>query len=40
LERLDEYIQKEFKYADGVQINDLFEGDDDDVDMDIQNQME
>jgi hypothetical protein len=38
LERLDEYIQNEFKYADGVQINDLFEGDD--VEADIANQMD
>ena len=41
LERLDQYIQKEFKYADGVKINDLFEGDDnDDVDADIANQLD
>ena len=36
LERLDKYIQSEFKYADGVQINDLFEDDDEpneDVDV-------
>jgi hypothetical protein len=38
---LDQYIQKEFKYADGVKINDLFEGDDnDDVDVDIANQLD
>lgn len=28
LERLDKYIQSEFKYADGVGVSDLFEGDD------------
>lgn len=36
LERLDKCIQSEFKYADGVQINDLFEDDDEtneDVDV-------
>ena len=36
LERLDKYIQSEFKYADGVQINDLCEDDDEpneDVDV-------
>lgn len=27
LERLDKYIQSEFKYADGVQVGELFEGD-------------
>jgi hypothetical protein len=38
---LDTYIQKEFKYADGIKVNDLFEGDDnDDVDADIANQMD
>ena len=30
LERLDKYIQKEFKYADGVTVNDLFDEDVDD----------
>jgi hypothetical protein len=41
LERLDAYIQKEFKYADGVKVSDLFEGDDnDDVDVDIKNQLD
>jgi hypothetical protein len=41
LERLDTYIQKEFKYADGIKVNDLFEGDDnDDVDADIANQLD
>lgn len=45
LERLDKYIQSEFKYADGVQINDLFEEDDvpdEDVDVEdmIKGQME
>jgi hypothetical protein len=41
LERLDVYIQKEFKYADGVKVSDLFEGDDnDDVDVDIKNQLD
>ena len=41
LERLDVYIQKEFKYADGVKVSDLFECDDnDDVDVDIKNQLD
>ena len=32
LERLDKYIQQEFKYADGVKVNDLFDDDGDDGD--------
>lgn len=36
LERLDKYIQSEFKYADGVQVNDLFDEDvDDSVDEEV-----
>lgn len=35
LERLDKYIQEEFKYADGVQVNDLFEGDIDNEESEI-----
>ena len=36
LERLDKYIQSEFKYADGVQVNDLFDEDvDDSVDDEV-----
>ena len=35
LERLDKYIQSEFKYADGVQVNDLFDEDVDDVDEEV-----
>ena len=46
LERLDKYIQQEFKYADGTSVNDLFEdsdGEDNgevDVDDVIKNQLE
>ena len=36
LERLDKYIQKEFKYADGVKVNDLFEEDVDDENSEIE----
>ena len=45
LERLDEFIQSEFKYAEGVQIGELFDEDDEpdeDVDVDdmIKGQMD
>ncbi len=37
LEKLDKYIQSEFKYADGVQVSDLF---DEDVDVEETNEQE
>lgn len=46
LERLDKYIQQEFKYADGTSVNDLFEDSDEedngevDVDDVIKNQLD
>lgn len=37
LERLDKYIQSQFKYAEGVQVGDLFEEDDEpDEDVDVE----
>ena len=38
LERLDKYIQDEFKYADGVTVNDLFEEDDEDGNGEIESE--
>jgi len=36
LERLDEYIKKEFKYAEGVRVDDLFEEDETENDVEEQ----
>ena len=39
LQRLDEYIQSEFKYAEGVKIDDLFEEEEETVDDQIKTQL-
>lgn len=39
LQRLDEYIQSEFKYAEGVKIDDLFEEEEETVDVQIKTQL-
>ena len=39
LQRLDEYIQSEFKYAEGVKIDDLFEDEEETVDDQIKTQL-
>ena len=39
LERLDKFIQSEFKYAEGVKVNDLFEEEDDDKEETVDDQI-